>query len=118
MDKATKAAAPTQPIRPIFIALLDAFEILGVSRSFGWKLVKEDPEFPETVTLGRKRLVRFDGVERYAEIKAKKSAALQSERMSRVRARRAKHDGEFEAAAPKAAADKCGATTAQKKMPA
>jgi hypothetical protein len=106
MDKKARKESPEQPVRPILIGLLDAFEMLDVSRSFGWKLVKEDPDFPETLTIGNKRLVRLDGLERYAEIKAKKSAALQSARMKRVRAHRVAHDGEFDVGA------------AEKKMPA
>jgi hypothetical protein len=111
MDKKAKTTDPALLLRPAAVRFIpDGATYIGVpSRSTAWKVAKTDPEFKATVTLfkiGAATMALTEELDRFLALKKAKCAALQVERMARVRAHRAKHGGEFDA------------EIAQKKMPA
>ncbi|WP_321947085.1 hypothetical protein [Paraburkholderia sp. J10-1] len=82
-----------------------------------WKLVKDDPDFPQPIKAApRITLFLTSALDKWLAAKAAASTATRNEHMKRVRAYRSKHDGEFEK--PKASASKGGEATEEKKQPA
>ncbi|MFM0715930.1 hypothetical protein PQQ73_06275 [Paraburkholderia strydomiana] len=132
MDTKTKTLDPAQPRRRAAMRFIpDGADYIGVSRTTAWRLAQADADFLATVTLfkiGILTMALTDELDRFLALKKAKCAGLQVERMKRMRAHRAKHDGEFDktkamvSASSAATAQKFDgefdAETAEKKMPA
>ncbi|CAG4889816.1 hypothetical protein [Paraburkholderia saeva] len=103
MDKKARKRDTAQPIPCAAVRYIpDGADYIGVrSPSTAWKIAKTDADFQATVTLfkiGAMTMALTEELDRFLALKKAKYAELQSERMKRVRAHRASHDGEFDKA--------------------
>ncbi len=53
-ETASTESAPRPEMLPIFLRLGDVQHVLGVKRTTVYRLVKEDPDFPQPVKLGER----------------------------------------------------------------